>query len=216
MSKHIVASSSLGTDDPFLDLGFFCQSISSRIGDHRGRFIFKRLGSLLVFGVEGDASSAFCPSVKTFDRSNVVSSTSVSRSMFPVANENSMDGKAFCLVTAQTETKFSMRIRSLVLCSIWEFLLRNRWHRSGEVSLGSVEELIGTSDLTAEANDNASLDQSASGRACAQKSRENGQAERRRLSLPKPLLVRCPHGCLQHGRRDGDFPRLVAGVSALR
>ena len=50
-----------------------------------------------------------------------------------------------------------------------------------------MEELIGTSDLTAEANDNASLDQSALGSACAQKSREKGQAEQRSLSRPKPL-----------------------------
>ena len=39
---------------------------------------------------------------------NMVSSTSVSRSRFPLAVEISMDGTAFCLVTATVETKFSM------------------------------------------------------------------------------------------------------------
>ena len=48
------------------------------------------------------------PSIKGFDKSNMVSSTSFSRSKFPLANENSMDGKVFCLVTANTGSKFSM------------------------------------------------------------------------------------------------------------
>ena len=42
MREHIVIPSWLGTEDSSLTLGFFCQSISSRIGDHRGKFIIKR------------------------------------------------------------------------------------------------------------------------------------------------------------------------------
>ena len=42
MREHMVIPSWLGTDESSLTHGFFCQSISSRIGDHRGKFIIKR------------------------------------------------------------------------------------------------------------------------------------------------------------------------------
>ena len=41
MRKHIEISSSLGTDDSFLSLGIFRQSISPRMGDNRGKFLIK-------------------------------------------------------------------------------------------------------------------------------------------------------------------------------
>ena len=65
-------------------------------------------GSRQAFGVDEDTSSSSNPSVDGFHRSNTVSSTSSSRSKCPLAGENAMDGTAFCLVTASTETKFSM------------------------------------------------------------------------------------------------------------
>ena len=114
MNEHFVISSWLGTDDSFLALGIFFQSVSLRIGDHRGRFIFKRLflitctGSPPAFGVEEDTWYSCNLSVNGFNRSNKVSSTSFSRSKIPLAGETSMDGTAFCLVTATTGTKFSM------------------------------------------------------------------------------------------------------------
>ena len=43
MSEHIVVSSWLGSDDTFLTLGIFCQSISPRIGDDRGKFLVKKI-----------------------------------------------------------------------------------------------------------------------------------------------------------------------------
>ena len=47
------------------------------------------------------------PSVNGCSRSSMASSTSCSQG-FPLAVENSMDGTAFCLVTATMETKFPM------------------------------------------------------------------------------------------------------------
>ena len=45
------------------------------------------------------------PSVNGFKRCNMVSSTFFSRLRFPSAFENSMDGTAFCLVTATMENE---------------------------------------------------------------------------------------------------------------
>ena len=100
-----------------LTLGFFRQSISSHIGDNRGRFVIKRF----FFGVEGDASYS---SNSSENVSNMVSSTSFSLK-FSLACEKSMDGTAFCLVTATMGTKFSTlhSITFLPILIIWEFLL---------------------------------------------------------------------------------------------
>ena len=85
-------------------------------------------GHSLIFGVEEDASFSFNSFANGFNRSNMVSSTSFSRSKSPVAGDNSMDGAAFCLVTATLGTKFSMlhSIAFLPFCFliIWEFLLK--------------------------------------------------------------------------------------------
>ena len=60
---------------------------------------------MAVGGVEEDAARSPKLCLDGFNRSNIVFSHSCSRSMFPLADENSMDGPAFCLVTATMETK---------------------------------------------------------------------------------------------------------------
>ena len=114
MSEHIVVFSWLGTDDTFLTLGIFCQSISSRMGGNRGKFLIKRSffdNSMLRVTPNcrswGRCISFFSnPSVNGCNRSNMVSSTSCFRSRFPLTVENSLDGTAFCLVPATMWTKF--------------------------------------------------------------------------------------------------------------
>ena len=58
------------------------------------------LGANLAVGVEEDAYRSSNLSVSGLNGSNMVSSTSFSRSEFPSTFENSMDGTAFCLTTA--------------------------------------------------------------------------------------------------------------------
>ena len=70
MSEHIVIATWLGTDDSFLTLGVFCQSISTRVGDNRGKFVVTEVFFYLSLTVTS--------SVK-----------------FPLADENSMDGAGF-------------------------------------------------------------------------------------------------------------------------
>ena len=98
MNEHVVVSSWLGTDDSFLTLGILLPVSPHRIGDNRRKII----GLLLACRVEEDAHRSSNPSVNGCDRSNIVSSTSFSRSRFPMADESSIDGTPFCLVTATT------------------------------------------------------------------------------------------------------------------
>ena len=74
----------------------------------RGFFFCHQLGVTPSVRVEEDASYSSNLSMNGANRTNIVSATSFSRSKFPSADENSMDGTAFRLVPATTETKFSM------------------------------------------------------------------------------------------------------------
>ena len=102
-----MVSSWLGTEDIFLALGILCQSISHRAGGNRVKFLTRRsfFDNSMRTGVEEDAARSCNPSVNSFNRSNMVSSTSFSRSKFPLAVEKSMECTAFCLVTATERRK---------------------------------------------------------------------------------------------------------------
>ena len=93
--EHIVISSWLGTDYSFLAPGVFCRSISSRTGDHRGRFVFKRFFLDKMHRITPSFWGRGRCTVKGSNRSNMVSSPSFSRSKFPQTDKNSMDGAAF-------------------------------------------------------------------------------------------------------------------------
>ena len=98
-----------------VSLLFFLTECHPRHRDNRGNLSSRCFssstcfGSLLTFGVEEDTSYSLDPCVSGFNRCNIVSSsTSFSLSMSPVAGENSVDGTAFCLVTATSGMKLSM------------------------------------------------------------------------------------------------------------
>ena len=79
---------------PFLLLVSFVRVSLSRIGDIWEKLIIKRfssticLGSRQAVGVEEDASRWCNPCVNGFNRSNMVSFTSFSRTKIPLADRN--------------------------------------------------------------------------------------------------------------------------------
>ena len=114
MSEHNVILFCLGTDDTLLTLGVFLPRISlSALVTTEGSLSSRGRVTSTVW--RWRRCIVFSWSLRNgFERSSMVSSTFFSRSKFPVADENSMNGTALCRVTATTMTKFSM-LRSITL-----------------------------------------------------------------------------------------------------
>ena len=123
MNEHRVVFSKLRSNDTFLAIGIFVRISAPASVTTEGNFsailfslTISRLESHPAFGGEEDASRCSNPSAHGCNRSSNVSSNSCPRSKCPVAVENSKGWLCFCLVTATTETKFSM-LRSITLFS---------------------------------------------------------------------------------------------------